>query len=699
MAKQENKITEESVNLVRQQYEGSLKQLLAKRDVDLTNCRDAISVLTDVIIQTTLTKEILQLKLDTANKLHQDYFVPSSSSVQIDHHLEGPGLQSPYMYAQLTRDVPVGDAATETLLYETLGYGGPLQLMPLRCGEWVRVWKVEGKDNQIWTCEWLTTADGREKQLRSTNPTAATNSTHTPAKTNSRPITSRAISFTSFWDRKHSPSSTSSTANYSPTFRRTPASGPIAVTPRTQSEKFLNLDDVHSIEDSSPRGSEDTNEEDYLRHEASNSSLFIVLAEWCKVHKHLGDLHCRLDKAIAAQRKQVLTLLKQQQAAHYDGGGADHHHENDDHVCQPTCSHPCEVRRRQDEKERFLLEDKSFRYKQQAITQLFKEFGHFDFQLFKELVLARMSLKKQIDELGTESGDGGQLKELWDKRTVWNLRLKEAEDRWQLKEEELKRLRDRAVAARERTLIAACERCDFEQVQEIMRQAKRKTELVNELDHDNGPLHVACLRGDVKIAHFLLNSRADPMLVDISKGDTPLHYAARNGNVALMELLLEYYFRKEGTDSRHFINVQGRKKRTPLDTAAHFANKDAVRWLLSKGATTSVTDDETQRTPLHSAARHGSMAVTKLLVNAGGDPFARNKFGQTPLFMAVFHGHLQLAKFYVDQGAWLTKEEKQTLIEEKNKKVAFVLTTVLNEQLAALRGETVANDKAAEAPE
>lgn len=59
---------------IRREYALLLKSLHAKRDTDLRHSRDAIAILTDVIDQTMLTRQILQLLLDAANKV--DHPIP-----------------------------------------------------------------------------------------------------------------------------------------------------------------------------------------------------------------------------------------------------------------------------------------------------------------------------------------------------------------------------------------------------------------------------------------------------------------------------------------------------------------------------------------------------------------------------------------------------------------------------------------------
>lgn len=98
--------------------------------------------------------------------------------------------------------------------------------------------------------------------------------------------------------------------------------------------------------------------------------------------------------------------------------------------------------------------------------------------------------------------------------------------------------------------------------------------------NDESPLMLAALKGLTEICQQLIELGAD-----VNKpGWTPLHYAASNGHLSVMALLLD-----------------------------HHAYIDAA----SPNGTT----------PLMMAARYGSFAAAKLLLEAGADPSLKNDLG------------------------------------------------------------------------
>lgn len=88
---------------------------------------------------------------------------------------------------------------------------------------------------------------------------------------------------------------------------------------------------------------------------------------------------------------------------------------------------------------------------------------------------------------------------------------------------------------------------------------------------DESPLMMAALKGHLDLVRKLIARDAD-----VNKpGWTPLHYAATNGHVAIISLLLEHHA---------YIDAESPNGTTPLMMAAHYGTPEAVKLLLEAGA-------------------------------------------------------------------------------------------------------------------
>lgn len=107
-------------------------------------------------------------------------------------------------------------------------------------------------------------------------------------------------------------------------------------------------------------------------------------------------------------------------------------------------------------------------------------------------------------------------------------------------------------------------------------------------------------------------------------GDTVLHVAAANSDLALVELCMGY-----GVDVDP-LNEQGE---TPLHRAAAKAETNVVRLLVELGADLNISNGSGE-SPLMLACRRGAADAARYLVEKKADPEAKTKLGDTPLEIA-----------------------------------------------------------------
>jgi hypothetical protein len=134
-------------------------------------------------------------------------------------------------------------------------------------------------------------------------------------------------------------------------------------------------------------------------------------------------------------------------------------------------------------------------------------------------------------------------------------------------------------------------------------------------------LHEAAMAGDAELATVLIRSGADPDARE-AEGHTPL-YRASTGNLA--RVLLEAGATADVTS--------GPTRGTPLHQAARRGNVPVAEALLDHGATIEARDAKGQ-TPLRRAINCRQPEMVRLLVQRGADPHAADRRGVTPLDVA-----------------------------------------------------------------
>lgn len=137
----------------------------------------------------------------------------------------------------------------------------------------------------------------------------------------------------------------------------------------------------------------------------------------------------------------------------------------------------------------------------------------------------------------------------------------------------------------------------------------------------------AAYLGDVTMTRLLVEHKARLNARD-KDGATALYFAVANGHLALTEYLLA-----EGADPHSWFEGE-----SLLHTACYRGHGELIPTLLSAGLSLDMPSEHDKDTPLHLAARMGAMHdedLCPLLLDAGCDPDALNREGQTPLMSAV----------------------------------------------------------------
>ncbi|KAF3189894.1 hypothetical protein TWF788_009881 [Orbilia oligospora] len=189
------------------------------------------------------------------------------------------------------------------------------------------------------------------------------------------------------------------------------------------------------------------------------------------------------------------------------------------------------------------------------------------------------------------------------------------------------------------------------------------------------PLSYAAEGGYADVVKLLLETgRVDPDPVHPRAGRTPLSYAAAGGHLAVVQLLLDTG--RVGPDSMYMASGASRVRtplpygldylyrpipsitdRTPLSYAAENGHVDVVKVLLEReGVDPDSVAFSTGQTPLSYAANNGHQQVVKLLLATGRvNPDSRATYshlaGRTPLSFASEKGYEAIVKCLLSRNA------------------------------------------------
>ncbi|MGA2543001.1 MAG: ankyrin repeat domain-containing protein [Verrucomicrobiota bacterium] len=159
--------------------------------------------------------------------------------------------------------------------------------------------------------------------------------------------------------------------------------------------------------------------------------------------------------------------------------------------------------------------------------------------------------------------------------------------------------------------------------------------------HGNTPLHWAAREGRKDVVEFLLASKADVNSKSSLVGYTPLMEAAAYDRKDVVESLL-----KNGAE----VNAKAPNGETALGRAACFShNKDVAELLLAKGADVNA-EDTSGWTPLHGTAWKNNQEIAALLIANRANVNAKDEKGETPLQLAISSGSHEVEQLLLKNG-------------------------------------------------
>jgi len=181
------------------------------------------------------------------------------------------------------------------------------------------------------------------------------------------------------------------------------------------------------------------------------------------------------------------------------------------------------------------------------------------------------------------------------------------------------------------------------------------------------PIHIAALKGELKIVKFLYKHFQNLDYLIKCTGDAPLHLALKNGNVDVVDFILDQPVRYIKLDH---ANNSGKY---PIvlainDLKKHAGDKKRVKVYKKMVELLIKKDRNNVDKLLHPVVLGGNLEILKLLLNNGADLKSKDSDNNTPLHIAVKNGYVDIVKLIC------TKDPQAIGLDSVNK---FVKTPLI----------------------
>ncbi|XP_014294729.1 serine/threonine-protein phosphatase 6 regulatory ankyrin repeat subunit B [Halyomorpha halys] len=124
-------------------------------------------------------------------------------------------------------------------------------------------------------------------------------------------------------------------------------------------------------------------------------------------------------------------------------------------------------------------------------------------------------------------------------------------------------------------------------------------------------------------------------------GRSPLHYAAKFGNIKAVLFLLDLDVK---------IDIKDKVKKTPLYIAVEEGHTEIVKLLIKRNASINIYTEH-KWFPVHAAAKHGHLQVMDILIKAGADIHSKSQcYERMPLHQAVWYNKTEIISLLIKQG-------------------------------------------------
>ncbi|MCT7546124.1 ankyrin repeat domain-containing protein [Aliarcobacter cryaerophilus] len=174
-----------------------------------------------------------------------------------------------------------------------------------------------------------------------------------------------------------------------------------------------------------------------------------------------------------------------------------------------------------------------------------------------------------------------------------------------------------------------------------------------------GQMVDSCNTGDLKIVKELIKAGADINEKDKNSW-TPLHWASSNNHIELVKVLIKAKanLNEKATYSN---DKEGFSGITPLYASITQNHWEIAKLLIEAGSDVNLAKETGNRyTPLLliTSQKEPSLDIFNMLIKAGADINAKDKYSCTPLHWASSKNHIELVKVLIKAGADINAKDK-----------------------------------------
>lgn len=174
------------------------------------------------------------------------------------------------------------------------------------------------------------------------------------------------------------------------------------------------------------------------------------------------------------------------------------------------------------------------------------------------------------------------------------------------------------------------------------------------------------------------------MNLAVIRGETPINILADMSNK--MDDSEDFWREAAALCSGESMEQRNNSGKAALHLAAENGNVPLLQAILEKGVDVNLTEDapaSAGSTALHEACYHGHVDIVKLLMNAGADDTAKNENGETPAHLILKKTHYT-SRLNSDKKTCLLKELKSLDLPDETGKTPFMLLDHTDAELLPL---------------